>query len=84
MHMHMHAYRDSGSGKDSDLVRASSVSDGQKKMTKIKEKKNTKIFSKNGLALGLVASGFYARYRSTKRVKKAQMYVWFCRHLRWY
>jgi hypothetical protein len=73
-----------GSGKDPDLVRASSLSDGQKKTGQIKEKKNTKIFSKNGLALGSVALGFYLIYQSTKGVKKAQMYVWFCRHLRWY
>ena len=44
MHMHMHAYRDSGSGKDSDLVRASSVSDGQKKTGQIKEKKKHQNF----------------------------------------
>ena len=73
-----------GSGKDPDLVRASSLSHGQKKTGQIKEKKNTKIFTKNGLALGWVALGFYPIYRSTKVVKKAQMYVWFCRHLRRY
>ena len=47
-----------GSGKAPDLVRASSLSDGQKKQAKLKKKKTTKIFSKNGLTLCLVALGF--------------------------